>query len=103
MARLRALLDAQHASATTQPVNATDKGQSGVLRVASPTNVARNNGPDAWVQAFVRPDYLDDLERVAAYYRTPPDEIQIMKQMAAADPIAARECFRAVAQMEGLI
>ena len=35
------------------------------------------------------------VERVAAHYRTPPDEVAEMKRLALADPRAAWECFAA--------
>lgn len=42
------------------------------------------------------------LERVASHYRARPDEVELMKQVAAANPAAARESFEATIQMEGI-
>jgi hypothetical protein len=42
------------------------------------------------------------VERVAAFYRCPPEEVAIMKRVALADTPAARECFTATARLEGI-
>jgi hypothetical protein len=103
--RLRALVDAQQINATAQQRCATspENELSVLLRVASPKVVARNTGPGDWVRSFLIPDYMDALERVAVHYQTPPDEVALMKRMAAADPEAARDCFQSVARIEGLL
>jgi len=51
-------------------------------------------------RAEVRPEDRDAallslVERVAAHYRTPPDEVAQMKRLALADRAAAWECFTA--------
>lgn len=103
MGRLREIVAAQQGNATTQQGNATSGSEEHVLRVASPRVVARNTGPGDWVLAFLIPDYIEALERVAAHYQTPRDELALMKRMAATDPDAARDCFLAVALAEGLL
>lgn len=103
MGRLREIVAAQQANATTQQDSATSGGEEHVLRVASPRVVARNTAPGDWVLPFLFPDYMDALERVAVHYKTPPDEVALMKRIAATDPDAARDCFQAIAREEGLL
>lgn len=42
------------------------------------------------------------VERVAALYRTPPDELAEMKRLALRDPGAAWRCFLVTARTEGI-
>lgn len=42
------------------------------------------------------------IERVAAHYRTPPDELQTMIEVALGDVASARECFTATALLDGI-
>ncbi len=48
------------------------------------------------------PDLLGLIERVAALYRTPPDEVAEMKRLALRDPGAAWRCFLVTARTEGI-
>lgn len=45
---------------------------------------------------------MDLVERVAAHYLCSADELALMKRLALADPVAARECFEATARLEGV-
>ena len=42
------------------------------------------------------------IERVAAHYRTPPDELRVMLDIARANVASARESFTATARRDGL-
>jgi len=45
---------------------------------------------------------LSLVERIAARYRTPPDEVAEMMRLALRDPAEAWRCFLATARTEGI-
>ncbi len=47
----------------------------------------------AAILAHLRADLFALIDRVAAYYKTPAEDLAEMKRLALADPQAARECF----------
>lgn len=47
-------------------------------------------------------DLMELVERVATHYLCTADELVLMKRLALADPVAARECFEATARLEGV-
>lgn len=89
--RLKAIL-----SQTRQPIATRDATvRQELSQVANPRECdVRQTGDGTALVALV--------ERVAALYRTPPDELAEMKRLALRDPGAAWRCFLVTARTEGI-
>ena len=108
---LRDWLSRSSATATPATPATHEGGRARSVATVAPVAVAtrENPSPADDFEPYTRadPDGFDRLirgregelpalvERVAAHYCTPPDELAIMKRLALADPKAAWECFTA--------